>query len=394
MHLMSVFFEHFQTFFSHARSRAVGFVFASDGILYGSWSALIPTIKTKFALDDAQLGLLLFTLPLGITLANPLAALMIRRFGMRQATVVSMVLAAAAFALPVAMPSVLLTGLSLFLCGLFFSILNVAMNTCATSIERDEKIRIMSTCHGMWSLGAMTGSALGSTLTGIGLPPFVYMATMALGVAFSGLFLRPAILSIQEAPVSDQKGATFIWPNAILWGLISLSLCTNLAEGAMADWAAVYMRDIVHSPAWLVGWGFAAYAFFMASGRMAGDILLVRYGNRRVLQVGGAVVSLGFAMAIFLPFIGTTLLGFALVGAGVSLGAPVLYGSAARAPGMAPGAGLATMNTFAMGTFLAGPTVIGFLAKATSLPIAFSVVGAIALFWCWKASRASGLGLD
>jgi len=391
---MSVFFQHFQSFFSHTRSRAVGFVFASDGLLYGSWSALIPTIKTKFALDDAQLGLLLFTLPLGITLANPLAALMIKRYGMRQSTIVSMVLAAAAFALPVAMPSVLLTGLSLFLCGLFFSILNVAMNTCATSIERSEHIRIMSTCHGMWSLGAMTGSALGSTLTGIGLAPLVYMAIMALGVAFSGLSLRPAILSIQEEPRADDKGATFLWPNSILWGLIVLSLCTNLAEGAMADWAAVYMRDIVLAPAWMVGWGFAAYAFFMAAGRMAGDILLLRYGNRQVLQVGGAVVALGFALAISGQGIFATLLGFAMIGAGVSLGAPVLYGSAARAPGMAPGAGLATMNTFAMGTFLAGPTVIGFLAKSTSLPFAFGVVGTFALFWCWKAGRAAGLGVD
>ncbi|MBU6340247.1 MAG: MFS transporter [Bacteroidetes bacterium] len=388
---MSVFFQHFSTFFSHARSRAVGLVFAADGFLYGSWSALIPTVKSKFGLDAAQLGLLLFTLPLGITLANPLAAWMIGRYGMRQTTIYSLALSSASFALPIAMPSVWLTGLALFFCGLFFSILNVAMNTCATSIEHQEKMRIMSTCHGMWSLGAMSGSAMGSTATGLGVPAVWHMAFVTGLVFFAGLGQRKALLSIREENQESGDGATFLWPNAVLWGLIVLSLCTNLAEGAMADWAAVYMRDIVAAPAWLVGWGFAAYAFFMASGRMAGDMLLLRYGSQQILRAGGALVALGFGFAVFLPGIWTTLTGFALVGAGVSLGAPILYAAAARAPGMAPGAGLATMNTFAMATFLAGPTAIGFLAKATTLPIAFTVVGSIALFWSWKAGNAQGL---
>jgi MFS family permease len=389
---MSVFFQHFQSFFSHQRSRAVGLVFAADGLLYGSWSANIPNIKVKFGLDDAQLGLLLFSLPLGITLANPLAALLIKRYGMQRSTVYTLIVAALCFAVPVAMPLVSLTVAALFLCGLFFSVINVAMNTCATSIEHVEHKRIMSTCHGMWSFGAMSGSALASTAIGLGASPIVYMMMMAGAVAVLGYSLRTTILSIESLPDTGGQGATFMWPTRLLWGLIVLSLCTNLAEGAMADWAGVFMREIVSAPAWLIGWGFAAYAFFMAAGRMAGDVLLVRYGNRRVLQVGGAVVAIGFLSATLLPTIPTTLLGFALIGAGVSLGAPVLYGSAARAPGMAPGAGLATMNTFAMGTFLAGPTLIGFLSRATSLPTAFMLIAGVALFWCWKAGRARGLG--
>lgn len=389
---MALFWQLFAAFFTHPRSRAVGLVFAADGFFYGSWSALIPYVKYKFGLDDAQLGLLLFCLPLGVTLANPLAALLIRRFGMRRTTLYTLFITAFCFWLPMLAPSVYWLAPTLFVCGAFFSVLNVAMNTCASSLETAEGMRILSTCHGMWSLGAMSGSALSGTLTGLGMSPVLYMG-LAMGLAMLvGLVVWRNILQVPDLPAGDgQTGAAFSWPTAALWGLVTLSLCTNLSEGTMADWAAVYLRDVVRAAPWVTGYGFAAYAFWMAAGRFAGDALLTRYGPREVLRVGGATVAAGLGLAVFLPATPTVLAGFALVGAGVSLGAPILYGAAARAPGMAPGAGLATMNTFAMTGFLAGPTMIGLIAKASSLPVAFLLVAGMALFWSWKAGSARGL---
>jgi len=380
------------SFFKHAPSRAVGLIFSADGLLYGSWSALIPYIKTKFGLDAAELGALLFCLPMGVTVANLLGAWLIRHYGMRRTTILSLFITAPCFILPLLVPNLILLAFNLFICGLFFSILNVAMNTCATALENKEGIRILSTCHGMWSLGAMLGSALGGMITGWGVAPALYMSGAVVGILLVGIGVRASILAIPEEKVATQsENASFVWPTRLLWGLIVLSLCTNLAEGTMADWAAVYMRDIVQTAPWLTGWGFAAYAFWMATGRFTGDELTHRYGSRRALQVGGAVVAGGFILAVALPYTFTTLLGFALVGAGVSLGAPVLYGSASRVPGLAPGVGLATMNTFAMAGFLAGPAFIGFLAKALGLREAFLLVAGVALFWCWKAGRAKGL---
>ena len=385
-------FRSLSNFFKHTRSRAVGLIFSTDGLLYGSWSALIPYIKTKFGLDAAELGMLLFCLPLGVTVANLLGAWLIRTYGMRQTTILSLFITAPCFLLPIVAPTVFLLAVSLFLCGLFFSILNVAMNTCATAIENGESIRILSTCHGMWSLGAMTGSALGGMITGWGISAPMYMSVAVAVILLVGIGVRNTILSIPEEKIEKQgESAAFIWPTRLLWGLIALSLCTNLAEGTMADWAAVYIRDVVRAAPWLTGYGFAAYAFWMATGRFTGDELIHRYGSRRALQVGGAVVAAGFLLAIILPYTFTTLLGFALVGAGVSLGAPVLYGSASRVPGLAPGVGLATMNTFAMAGFLAGPAFLGFLAKALGLREAFLLVAVVSLFWCLKAGRAKGL---
>ena len=153
----------------------------------------------------------------------------------------------------------------------------------------------------------------------------------------------------------------------------------------MADWSALYMREVVKAPAALWGWGFAAYALFMALTRFMGDAILKHYSGGQVLRVGGSIAASGLLLAILMPYPATTLLGFAMVGAGVSLGAPILYSAAAKVPGMAPGAGLATMNTFAMVGFLGGPAVIGFIAKAYSLTVALGVVVFAGLVWIWRA---------
>lgn len=344
-------------------------------------------MRARFGLDEAQLGMLLFCLPLGVTLSNPLAAFSIRRFGLRRSTLGSLYAAAFCFILPVVSPNVWLTATSLLVCGVLFSVLNNTMNTCATEYEEQAHVRILSSCHGMWSFGAMAGSALSGTLTGLGVLPAAYMFSMFVLLTLTGMGIGQRLTQVREPHSKEARrdSPAFAWPTPFLWSLIVLSLCTNLTEGSMADWAAVYLRDVLHAAPWLTGYGFASYAFCMAAGRFLGDALLTRYSNATILRVGGLTVATGLALAVLLPYTPVVFAGFALVGAGVSLGAPILYGSAARAPGMAPGAGLAVMNTFAMAGFLAGPTVIGFLAKSFGLQVAFLIVAGTALFWAWKS---------
>ena len=172
-------------------------------------------------------------------------------------------------------------------------------------------------------------------------------------------------------------------------GMIAISLCTNITEGTMADWTAVYMRDVVQSGDFFIGWGFAGYALFMASGRFIGDSLIPRYGSRKVLVIGGLLAAAGIVTAVFIPHTFAAILGFGMVGAGVSCGAPILYGSAARVPGMAKGAGLATMNTFSLAGFLAGPAIIGLISNALSLSFAIGLVALLALIWAFLSSRAN-----
>lgn len=385
----------FTSFYQHTVARAIGIIFFSTGLLYGTWSALIPFIKERFGLDEAQLGLLLLSLPAGVTLMNPFAVPILHRTGAATMARAALALAAVLFVLPLLAPSIWMLAFSLFFAGAAFSATNVAMNTCSTMLEGQANIRIMSTCHGLWSTGAMSGSALASVITGVGVLPVVYSAIISALLVSISFSVKKPMLGLQESTHDEAEngpaGKKFAFPNAMLWSLITISLCTNLAEGTMADWSAVYMKEVLLSPPYMIGWGFAAYAFFMASGRFVGDGLLIRFGERKVLIGGGMVVAAGLLLSVFFQHPAVALIGFALVGAGVSLGAPILYGASARVPGMAPGAGLATMNTFAMVGFLGGPAVIGFIGKYWSLPTAFALVALMSLFWAWRAYRTNAI---
>ncbi|MBC7777187.1 MAG: MFS transporter [Phycisphaerae bacterium] len=381
-------FAHLSTFFQHSSARSIGLVFAVQGLLFGTWAALIPFVKHKFGLDEAQLGLLLLSLQGGVMLMNPFSVPILHRFGAPAAALGSLVAAAVFFSLPMLAPSIWSLAIVLFFAGAGFASVNVAINTCATMLETRDQVGIMSTCHALWSSGAMIGSALAGTATGLGVLPAWWSGGVAAFVIFTAWMLRNQLLPLEKGGQhkhTAQSGQKFAWPSAGLWLIIFLSLCTNVTEGTMADWSAVFMRDVVLSEEFAVGWGFAAYAFCMAAGRFMGDALIGRFGAAVVLRMGGAVAAAGLFLLAAFPHMPFALLWFAMVGAGVSLGAPVLYAAAARAPGMAQGAGLATMNTFAMVGFFGGPVLIGFLAKMWSLPAAFAVVGAAALWWAWQA---------
>ncbi|MER0442320.1 MFS transporter [Emticicia sp. W12TSBA100-4] len=380
---------HLRTFFTHRQGLAIGMVFISVGFLFGNWATLIPYIKQKFDLNDAQLGLLLLSFPIGATAMNPFSTFFINRFGMLNTTIIGLILLATTFVCPVGASWLPLTSFSLIIVGMCLSVTNVAMNTCVTSLEHQYGINIMSTCHGMFSAGLMFGSIAASILRGMKIEPTYQMCVIAIIITTLVLLLRPTILSIHEEKITEEESgqAKFILPKGALLLMILISLCTNVTEGTMADWTAVYMRDIVQTDDYFIGWGLAGYSMFMSLGRFVGDALIPRFGGNAVLRTGGIIAALGITLAIIFPYTITAILGFTLVGAGVSCGAPILYGSAARVPGMAKGAGLATMNTFSMGGFLAGPVLIGFISKSVSLSFAFSIVAILALVWAFLVNR-------
>ncbi|MFN0216308.1 MAG: MFS transporter [Saprospiraceae bacterium] len=383
-------FAHLFIFVQNPTARAVGLVFAAQGLLFGTWAALIPFVKHKFGLDEAQLGLLLLSLQGGVLVMNPFTVPILHRFGAPLAALGSLFATALFFSMPMLAPNIWLVATALFLAGAGFASVNVAVNTCASQVEIRDQVAIMATCHALWSVGAMTGSALAGTGTGLGIDPAIWSVSVAFLVIIAAFILKNTLLTLEKSDQqarTENSGRKFAWPSAGLWTIIFLSLCTNVTEGTMADWSAVYMRDVVKSAEFAIGWGFAAYAFCMASGRFVGDAFIVRFGAAGVLRVGGTLAASGLLLLSLFPQMPIALLWFALVGAGVSLGAPILYAAAARAPGMAQGAGLATMNTFAMVGFFGGPVLIGFLAKIWSLPIAFSVIGAAALWWAWQAKE-------
>jgi MFS family permease len=364
-------------FFRHRVALAVGLIFAADSMLFGTWVTHIPFVKTRLGLNDAELGLALFGMPLGLLVMNPLSARLLHRIGLVETTVYTTILLILAFSLPVWMPDRWSLMAALFLVGLCGALLNVAMNTCATHIEQAEGIFIMSSCHGMWSLGGMLGSGLSAGMIALSVSPYTHLIGLAVSlVAFVWIVVRPVL---GRVPVDEdqQGGSTFVSPNRDLLLMIFIGLSISLAEGVAFDWSTVYMRDVLGAPEQVAALAFTFFAMTMMGTRFTGDVLIPHFGERLLLIVSTLVAILALLLLILAggPLLGVV--GFLLLGAGVALGAPILYNAAARIPGLAPGAGLATYATFSFVGFLAGPPVIGLIGEYFGLWVGFACVAGL-----------------
>ncbi len=377
-------FTNLHQFLTHKTALAIGLTFAADSLMFGSWVTHIPYVKTTLAMNDAQLGLALFGMPLGLLVMNPVSPVLLHRLGLVRTTVFSTLTMALSFALPVWMPDRWALMAALFLVGVSIAVLNVAMNTCATHVEKAERIYIMSSCHGMWSLGGMVGSGSSAMLIALGVDPRIHLSLLAiLLIALTWYWLRPALAAVPEGRDDDNGGSKFVWPTRDLLLMIGIGLTVSLGEGVAFDWSAVYLRDTLGAPAQIAALGFTCFSLTMMAMRFTGDVLIPRFGERNLLLFSAGLTVLALLVIIFsfTPTIG--ILGFLLLGAGVALGAPILFNAAARVPGLAPGAGLATYATFSFVGFLAGPPVIGFVGEHYGFPVAFGAVALLAVLSVW-----------
>ena len=377
-------FTNLHQFLIHKTALAIGLTFAADSLMFGSWVTHIPHVKTALAMNDAQLGLALFGMPLGLLVMNPVSPVLLHRVGLVRTTVLSTLTMALSFALPVWMPDRWALMAALFLVGISIAVLNVAMNTCATHVEKEEGIYIMSSCHGMWSLGGMVGSGSSAALIALGVDPRAHLTLLALlliGVAW--YWLRPALAAVPELGQDDNGGSKFVWPTRDLLLMIGIGLSVSLGEGVAFDWSAVYLRDTLGASAQIAALGFTCFSLTMMAMRFTGDLLIPRFGERRLLLFSAGLTVLALLVIIFSLAPAMGILGFLLLGAGVALGAPILFNAAARVPGLASGAGLATYATFSFVGFLAGPPAIGFVGEAYGFSVAFGAVALLAVLSVW-----------
>ncbi|MGF7214751.1 MFS family permease [Spirosoma lacussanchae] len=358
------------SFFMNRQALAVGLVFASDSLLFGSWVSHIPYVKQKLSLSEAELGLVLFAMPAGLLVMNPLTGRIIARLGEARSCFWSAVGLAIFMCIPINAPNTLVLTIGLFLVGLAAALINVAMNTSATNLERHQGSVIMSSCHGMWSLGGLLGSGIAGAVIALHVPPPVHIMVISVLILLATFLIQPMLARIPSSSrteTGEKAGSSFVMPTFDLLLMILIGLALAMGEGAAFDWSAVYLRETLGASSQIAALGFASFSLTMTGFRFLGDAIIPKIGGKRWLQIGGVLAALGLVIAIALPYPTTALLGFGLLGAGCSLGAPVLYAAALRVPGIPPAAGLATFATFSFIGFLAGPPLVGFIAEGFGL---------------------------
>ena len=218
---------------------------------------------------------------------------------------------------------------------------------------------------------------IGSLYVGFGVSPHIHLVSIAVLLIVFLIMLLPVVLAYHDESSSD--GHAIALPKRAVWGLALIAFCSMLNEGVIADWSAVYMAEELKSSPFLTGLAFSGYAMMMAVGRFSGDMLIPRIGNRRIVLTGAMITLFGIVTALFSQMAFVSIGGFALVGLGLSCIVPVVFSASAKIPGMSSGEGIAATATIGYTGFLLGPPIIGWIADETSLTLAMSTVGVLAI---------------
>ena len=377
--------KNLNAFFKNQQAVAVGLVFMTISTLFGSWVTRIPDIKTMLNFDEGTLGLSLLGMSIGALLMMPFSAWVMSKFGTGKTMFIGVIVATFTMALPAFATSFWSLVALLFLAGLLHGLTDVAMNAAAAAIEQTQKIRILSTCHGMFSLGGMLGAVLGSYLAGLGVSVQMHLMSVSIFMIVVVLLFSKTLLNVED--VETEEGKLFVLPSGALIGLAIVGFVIMMGEGAVADWSAIYIRDYLSGSAAMAGLGFAGFSLTMAIGRFTGDSIIPKYGSKAIIQFGSILGAIGLAAVIFIPNIYVAIAGFTIIGLGFSCVVPILFSAAAKVPGVVPGTGIAAVTTSGIFGFLIGPPSIGMIANQFSLTFAYGcmmVLVIIAIFISMK----------
>ncbi|WP_315820854.1 MFS transporter [Paraflavitalea speifideaquila] len=269
------------------------------GFVFATWASRIPAIKEQFSLNEAELGAVLFMLPLGALVALPFAGWAVSVLGsriMNFGAAISYVLVLMCIGYS---NTVFFLSVALFFFGFCGNVLNIAMNTQALLVQSAMYNKsLLSSFHGLWSIGAMMGAALGGYTMKTGATTnqhFIIVAIIVVLLSISGVFY----LIRRTKPAGEQK--IFAWPDKTLWLLGAICFCCAICEGAMADWSSLYYKQVLNDLHHVSTTGYMVFACMMALGRLVGDGVIGRLSYKGALMLDGALITAGLLLAtIFL----------------------------------------------------------------------------------------------
>ena len=379
------------------------------GVVLAVWITRIPAIKARLRLSDGVLGIALFAIPAGLLLVTLVVGRLVDRFGSARVTRV------AGICMPLSLiPPALAGGLAplmaaLFVFGASAGALDVGMNANGVLVERARGRPVMTSLHAGYSIGALVGAVLGGLFAGAGigpLPTFLIVGLPSAAVAAaSGRWLiteraaqraddprqtadpaaaaDPAGIQ-QRAALGDQaprqrRSGRPLRPRVLILLLGTVGLCGLLVEGAAADWSAVYLRDNLGTSAGFAAAGFAAFALAMTAGRLLGDRLAARFGPAQLIRVSGLVAAAGLAGGLISDNPVGSVIGFAVLGAGLACIAPQVFLAGGTADPARPGHGLARVVGMSYLGMVSGPVLIGAAATLVGLRVALGIPVLLAL---------------
>lgn len=344
---------------------APAFLFLSLNLCVGTWAVSIPQIKAKIGFSESALGIAILCFGLGTFAMLFLAPKLVQRFGLSRICLVSVLGVCVCTVLPFLAFNYFLLCISLFILGLFTGLIDIGMNTLVSQIEQDYQVNIMSANHGFFSLGGVLSGGLGALcLSQFDIVPLSVVIGLAVLLMILNLYLFKFYSTIDvEKTESKAFDLSYLKPLFLL--LVVGFICMG-AEGAVTDWSALYLRDISNAkPVWLAV-GFLSFSIFMTLGRFLGDHLSDQFGSYKVLYMGLLLSLFGY-VAVLLKSTFWSILGFGLIGFGLSVVIPELFRISGQYKHLEKSRAISLVAGAGYIGFLIGPVLYGFIAEATNL---------------------------
>jgi len=350
---------------------AISTYFFLMGLIFSSWASRIPSIKDKFGFNEAELGAVLFMLPLGALSALPISGWIVGKYSSKRISFLSLFIYSCSLYSVGAVSSPTSLSIALFLFGFLGNMSNISMNAQGLSIQHLINKPILSGLHAMWSVGAFSAAAITGWMMKLEFSTNQHFLMIAvLGITCSVSLFFCLIEDLED----DQPVKIFVLPTKGLLLLGFICFCVAMSEGAMADWSSLYYRMVLKDLKHATTAGYTAFAFSMAIGRFLGDRLMNNFGYKKLLMLNGSFIVVGMSLALLFEFPVTVIIGFSMIGLGVSSVFPVVYIMASKNKSMPAAAALAAVSSVGFTGFLLGPPIIGFIAHEIGLRLSLMIV--------------------
>lgn len=358
--------------------------FFSLGFATAAWAPLIPFAQQRLNLNHADFGLLLLCMGIGSMIAMPATGALVKRWGCRPLIALALMLLMVLLPSLTMWSSIVTMAVALFIFGSAAGCLGVAINLQAVVVEKHSVRALMSSFHGMCSLGGLTGAMLVTALLAVGLSPLMSTLSVVMILLIIGGVAIPSCLTSfeqDEKPHEDttQAPKKLYRPDGIILLIGMMCFIAFLSEGAAMDWGGIYLTSKYQLNPAFAGLAYTFFALSMTTGRFAGHILLKQWGEKNIVTYSAIVAAIGMAVIVTAPVWQVVVLGYALLGLGCSNIVPVMFSRVGRQNNMPKAAALSLVSTIAYTGSLSGPALIGLIGEWTGLSTVLAGV-AVLLF--------------
>ncbi|MDN5915250.1 MAG: MFS transporter [Pseudonocardia sp.] len=360
----------------------VALVFLTNGLVFANLLPRYPQIKDSLGLSNTAMGVAVAAFPLGALLAGLAAGALVTRFRSSRVATFGMAAIGLGIVLVAVSPTWALLTAAMFLAGAADAIVDVAQNAHGLRVQRRYRRSILNSFHAAWSIGAVLGGLMGSAAAGLAIPLPVHLGVSSVISVVVAVAVYPLLLSGPEdgertgpAP-AGRRPWSGLSPRVLVL-ILAFGLVANsgtLVEDSGSTWAAIYLQGSLGAVAAVAGLGFVALQGFQFLGRLLGDRMVDRFGQRAMARGGGLLVAAGMGLALAFPSVLGTIAGFGVAGFGVATLVPGAMTAADEVPGLPPGTGLTLVTWLMRVGFLVSPPVVGVVADTISLRVGLIVV--------------------